>query len=73
MVNLKIFIVCLFIINNFDGNIIDQNQGGVNIISYDKTLINLSNYSTKSTVAPKIQEQSSKLLFECIISVYKLS
>ena len=35
----------------FDGNIIDQNQGGVNIISYDKTLINLSNYSTKSTVA----------------------
>ena len=57
----------------FDGNIIDQNQGGVNIISYDKTLINLSNYSTKSTVAPKIQEQSSKLLFECIISIYKLN
>ena len=31
---------------------------------------NLSNYSTKTTVDPKIQEQSSSLLIECAITVF---
>ena len=55
----------------YDGHIVDNNTKGSNIISYDKTLINLSNYSTQTTVDPKIQEQSTNLLFNCMISVYK--
>ena len=57
----------------FSGNIIDTDKNGSNIISYDKTQINLSKYSTKSTIDPKIQEQSSKLLIECVISIYKFN
>ena len=53
-----------------DGNIIDLSEKGSTIISYDKTNINLSNYATKTTVDPKIQEQPSKLLFSCIFSIY---
>ena len=55
----------------YNGNIVDNTNKGSNIISYDKTQINLSNYSTQSTVDPKIQEQSTKLLFNCIMKVYK--
>ena len=55
----------------YDGHIVDNNKKGSNIISYDKTQINLSNYSTQTTVDPKIQEQSTNLLFNCMISVYK--
>ena len=53
-----------------DGNIIDLSEKGSTIISYDKTNVNLSNYATKTTVDPKIQEQPSKLLFNCIFSIY---
>ena len=31
----------------------------------------MSNYSTKTTVDPKIQEQSTKLLIKCVISIFK--
>ena len=55
----------------FSGNIINTDETGSNIISYDKTQINLSKYSTKTTIDPKIQEQSSKLLISCVISIYK--
>ena len=54
----------------YDGNIIDHNKKGSNIISYDKTIINLSKYSTKTTVDPKIQEQSTLLLMKCIDAIY---
>ena len=55
----------------YDGNIIDSKNDNSNIISYKKTTINLSNYSTKTTVDPKIQEQSTKLLIKCVISIFK--
>ena len=55
----------------YDGHIVDNNKKGSNIISYDKTQINLSNYSTQTTVDPKIQEQSTNVLINCMISVYK--
>ena len=54
----------------YDGNIIDHNQKGSNIISYDKTIINLSKYTTKTTVDPKIQEQSTMLLVKCIDTIF---
>ena len=55
----------------YDGNIIDSKNDNSNIISYKKTTINLSSYSTKTTVDPKIQEQSTNLLLKCVISIYK--
>ena len=55
----------------YNGNIVDNTNKGSNIISYDKTQINLSNYSTQSTVDPKIQEQPTELLINCIMMVYK--
>ncbi len=55
----------------YDGNIIDSKNKNSNIIAYKKTTINLSNYSTKTTVDPKIQEQSTNLLIKCMVSIYK--
>ncbi len=55
----------------YDGNIIESKNNNSNIINYDKTIINLSKYSTKTTVDPKIQEQSTTLLFRCLVSIYK--
>ena len=57
----------------YEGNIVDINEENSNIISYNKTQLNLSSYQTLSTVDPKIQDQSSKLLFECVISIYKFN
>ena len=54
----------------YNGNIIDINDEGSNIISYDKTTINLAGYKTKSTVDPKIQEQTTQLLIKCALSIY---
>ena len=63
--------------NNFylilkDGNIVDSNQEGSNTISYDQTRINLSKYTTRTTVDAKIQEQKTFLLFKCFYTIYKL-
>ena len=55
----------------FQGNIIDKNEDNINIISYDKTLINLSNYTTKTTTYPKIQELNTNLLIKCLITVFR--
>ena len=56
-----------FILSN--GNIIENSENSVNIISFETTKVNLSNYSTKTTIHPKIQELSTKELFECSRSV----
>ena len=55
-----------------DGNIVDSSKEGSNTISYNQTRINLSEYSTRTTVDAKIQEQNTFLLFKCIYSLYKL-
>ena len=57
----------------FQGNIIDKNEDNINIISYDKTRINLSNYTTKTTTYPKIQELNTSLLIKCLIKVFKFN
>ena len=56
-----------FILSN--GNIIENSKNSVNIISFETTKVNLSNYSTKTTIHPKIQELSTRELFECSKSV----
>ncbi len=60
-----------FFLDLYDGSLIDSNSQGSNFITYDRTQINLSKYSTKTTVDPKIQEQSTNLLLSCLITVYK--
>ncbi len=51
----------------FNGNIqtLDA-DGGVGIITFNKTTINLSGLSTKTTAEPKIQETSSMRIIQCM-------
>ncbi len=51
------------------GQILDisrDNIGDAKIIRFNNTLFNLSNFKTKSTTFPKIQELNSKILFTCV-------
>jgi len=52
----------------FDGKIINIDIRNTNIIQFEKTEFNLSKFSTKSTVFPKIQETNSMKLLECLSS-----
>ena len=51
----------------FDGNIQKlEKDGDVNIIKFEKTVLNLTGMSTKSISEPKIQETSTKSIILCI-------
>ncbi len=52
----------------FDGKIINVDDKNTNIINFEKTEFNLSKFTTKSTVFPKIQETNSMKLIECLNS-----
>jgi len=52
----------------FHGKIINIDIKNTNIIQFEKTEFNLSKFSTKSTVFPKIQETNSIKLIECLSS-----
>jgi len=52
----------------FDGKIINIDIRNTNIIQFEKTEFNLSKFTTKSTVFPKIQETNSIKLLECLSS-----
>ena len=52
----------------FDGKIINIDIRNTNIIQFEKTEFNLSKFSTKSTIFPKIQETNSIKLIECLSS-----
>ncbi len=52
----------------FDGKIINLYVNNTNIIQFEKTEFNLSRFSSKSTVFPKIQETNSIKLLECLSS-----
>ena len=50
----------------FQGSIHKKNQAGdTNIIKFEKTIINLSNLTTKTTNVPKIQETSTLHIIRC--------
>ena len=53
----------------YDGKFINNYGDKTTIFSFDKTEFNLSKYRTKTTTFPKVQEISTKILFNCIISV----
>ena len=55
----------------YNGSIIDRSINNTNLITFDKTNFNLSNFTTKTTISPKIQEQSTTLLIKCVRSIYK--
>ena len=52
----------------YDGNIQNlKEDGDVNIVKFNKTVLNLSNISTKTISKPKIQETSTIQIVNCII------
>ena len=48
------------------GKILNINEGKTNSFDFNETQINLSNYTSKTTKTPKIQEINSKSLFNCL-------
>ena len=52
----------------YDGKIINIDSRNTNIIQFEKTEFNLSRFTTKSTVFPKLQETDSIKLIECLNS-----
>ena len=55
----------------YNGSIIDRSINNTNLITFDETKFNLSNFTTKTTIAPKIQEQPTSLLIKCMRNIYK--
>ena len=49
----------------FDGKIIKKSKNNVNVFNFKKTEINLSQFHTKTTTFPKMQERSSLTLIQC--------
>jgi len=51
----------------YEGNIQKLNKNGnINIVKFEKTVLNFSNLSTKSIIKPKIQETSTLKILYCI-------
>ena len=53
-----------------DGKIIKKANTDITIFDFSETDINLSEYSTKTTTHPKIQELKTSMLLHCILSFY---
>jgi len=52
----------------YNGNIQKQKaDASVDIVKFKKTVLDLSNLATKSIIEPKIQETSTKIIFDCLI------
>ena len=49
-----------------NGKILNINEGKTNSFDFNETQVNLSNYTSKTTKTPKIQEINSKSLFNCL-------
>ena len=60
--------------NNFlilnDGSFIDINDKKITSFDFKKTEINLSKYTTKTTLFPKVQEIKTKHLINCLYNLY---
>ena len=54
----------------YEGEIININEKNVTSYSFEKTELNLSKYTTKSTTFPKIQELKSSALIECLKKLF---
>jgi len=57
----------------YNGNIQKLNSdGNVNVIKFEKTVLNFSNLTTKTIVTQKIQETSTFKIFNCMLNTNKL-
>ena len=55
----------------FDGYILNNNNGTITTISFEKIDFNLNKYQSKTIKAPKLQEINSTILFNCIFHHFK--
>jgi lipopolysaccharide export system permease protein len=55
----------------FEGKVLNKEKLKVNIFEFEQIDFSLSDYSTNTIIAPKIQEIPSRQLFTCTISLYK--
>ena len=54
----------------YNGNIQKLgSDGNINVIKFEKTVINFSNLTTKTIITPKIQETSTLKIFKCILNI----
>ena len=53
----------------YDGKFINNKGNESTVFIFDSTNFNLSNYATKTTTFPKIQEINTRILFNCILSI----
>ena len=51
------------------GKILNINEGKTNSFDFNETQVNLSNYTSKTTKTPKIQEINTESLFNCLFKV----
>ncbi len=52
----------------FNGKVIDKKKNKINVFEFDQIDFNLSVYSTNTILTPKLQETSSRNLFNCFFS-----
>ncbi len=50
----------------YDGEVINKNEGKINIFQFDQIDFNLNEYTTSTILVPKIQELKSSDLFKCL-------
>ena len=51
----------------YNGNVFNQDQSRINSFEFDQIDFNLSEFSSNTILVPKIQETSSKDLFNCLL------
>ena len=56
---------------NAPSNTLENKISRTNVIKFDRTIYNLSKYSTKTTTYPKIQEKNTKILLDCFYGYSK--
>ena len=50
----------------YDGKVINNNKNKINVFSFDQIDIDLSEYSTNTILAPKIQECRQKIYYSVL-------
>ena len=54
----------------FNGEVINNDESKINVFKFDQIDFNLAEYSSNTILVPKIQETSSRELFECSYRLY---
>ena len=54
----------------FNGSVINKKENKINVFEFDQIDINLSEYSTNTILVPKLQETSSRKLYNCSLNSF---